>query len=67
MREEWYDMQQDIKEIKTAILGSKLNPNGMISRLDKVESIQDAANKRNWMITGGAVVLTFLFNLWGRL
>lgn len=56
-------IEQDIKVIKEALLGSEFNKDGLISRVEKIEKYQATDRKHKFLIAGGAATLGFLLNL----
>tara|TARA_R110002074_G_scaffold80384_4_gene180791 strand:+ start:510 stop:704 length:195 start_codon:yes stop_codon:yes gene_type:complete len=53
-------MQTDISEIKTFLIGGEFNDNGVNKRLQNLEKHQAKDKKFKWMIAGGVSVLSFL-------
>lgn len=59
--------EQKIDAIYDALTGTKLNPNGIIPRLMRVESYQSRDKKQKWMVAGAAAVLAFLLKIWDKI
>ena len=60
MQEQINTMASDLKEVKNALLGNEFNKNGLMQRVEKIESYQSKDKKQKWMLAGAFVVLTFL-------
>ena len=60
MQQQVNEIQSDLKEVKSALLGSEFNKNGLMQRVEKIESYQQKDKKQKWMVAGGFVVITFL-------
>tara|TARA_R110002167_G_C12299301_1_gene616963 strand:- start:248 stop:571 length:324 start_codon:yes stop_codon:yes gene_type:complete len=60
MQEQINSIESDLKEVKNALLGNEFNKNGLVSRVEKIESYQSKDKKHKWMVAGGFVVITFL-------
>ena len=60
MQQQVNEIQSDLKEVKSALLGSEFNKNGLMQRVEKIESYQQKDKKHKWMVAGGFVVITFL-------
>lgn len=58
------EIQNDLKQIKTALLGDEYNSNGLIQRVGEVEEYQKKDKKQKWMIAGGALVIGALSKFW---
>jgi hypothetical protein len=56
-------MASDVREIKTALTGSDLHPNGLIEARRKDHIRIRRIEKLIYMGTGGAAVLTFIFKI----
>ena len=67
MQEQMNNMQQDLKEVKAALLGSEYNDVGIIGRIEKIEDHQNKDKRYKWMIAGGAAVVSFLVTIWGKI
>lgn len=48
--------EEDIKNIKNALLGSCYDSQGLIKRLEHLEQYKEADKKLKWMIAGGSFV-----------
>jgi len=64
-KEQFNQMQTQMSEMHTAICGSRLNPNGLIQRMDKVERYQSKDKKQKWIVLGGIAALGGLKAGWG--
>ena len=49
--------------IYDAIVGTELNPNGLIQRMEKVEKDNANTKKLRWTIAGAATIITAIFKL----
>ena len=47
-----------------ALVGSELNPDGLIDRVKHIEKQQESIKKRHWMVAGGISVISFLISLY---
>lgn len=60
MQEQIDKMEKKVDQIHNALVGSDLNPNGLISRIDDIEDYQSKDKKQKWVALGGFGVLAFL-------
>lgn len=60
MQEQLNNIESQVGEIRTALLGSEFNDKGLIKRIGEIEDYQNKDKKQKWMIAGGFVVITFL-------
>lgn len=67
MQEQLNEIQQDVKEMKAAMLGTKYGQKGLVHRVEKVECYQQKDRKHKWMIAGGAVVVGFIVKFWDKI
>tara|TARA_R110000850_G_scaffold64493_4_gene144762 strand:+ start:1347 stop:1550 length:204 start_codon:yes stop_codon:yes gene_type:complete len=67
MKDQVNNIERKIDTLYDAFIGSELQPNGYVKRLEKIEKHQETDKRQKWMFAGGVAVLGFLFNLWGKL
>ena len=67
MQQQINNMQQDLKEVKAALLGSEYNDVGIIGRIEKIEDRQNKDKRYRWMIAGAAAFASFLVTIWGKI
>ena len=73
--EDWNKLQQDVTEIKVALIGSELSPSGLIDRVKIVESDLDIIkNKRmvklenrNYIAYGIITVVIMIVGFWDKI
>ncbi len=61
-------LQQDIQEIKVALLGNEYNPTaGLLCRTSELEKelakLKNRYDKITWMVVGASTVIGIVFNL----
>jgi hypothetical protein len=61
------NQSKDITIIKHAITGSDLNPNGVIERLDKLESFASKAKKHGYIVAGILIAFSALKAGWDNI
>jgi hypothetical protein len=59
MQEQIDKMEKKVDQIHDALVGTKLNPKGLMSRVGDVEDYQSKDKKHKWMALGAIGVLTF--------
>ena len=52
-----------IDRIYETLVGTELNPNGLIDRVEKLEKRDGEVKKMQWLVMGGAGVLSFIISL----
>jgi hypothetical protein len=58
MQQQLNDMEKKLDSIHDALVGSKLNPKGVIKRVEEVEAYQSRDKKQKWMVAGGFIVIS---------
>tara|TARA_R110001632_G_scaffold195229_1_gene316819 strand:- start:2200 stop:2382 length:183 start_codon:yes stop_codon:yes gene_type:complete len=57
------NQEQKIDAIYDAIVGSDLNPNGLINRMDKLEKFKAASMKAIWTVGGVILAIGTILKL----
>ena len=56
--------QEDkINRIYETLVGTELNPHGLIDRIETLEKRDGEVKKMQWLIMGGAAVVSFLISI----
>ena len=54
---------EKIDRIYETLVGTELNPHGLIDRVEKLEKRDSEVKKMQWIVMGGAGVLSFIISL----
>lgn len=57
------NIELKVNKMYDALVGSDLNPEGLIDRVKHIEKQQESIKKRHWMVAGGVSVISFLISL----
>ena len=57
------ELQRDIAEIKTFLIGNDYNKKGLNQRIEELEKQQLSDKKLRWMAVGGMAVVSFLIKM----
>lgn len=55
--------EEKISRIYDSLVGSDLQPNGLIERVKNLETSNEENKKMKWLVMGGAGVISFLISL----
>lgn len=64
MREQVDNIEAKVNKMYDALVGSELNPEGLIDRVKNIEEQQESIKKRHWMVAGAISVISFLISLY---
>jgi len=64
MQKQVDNIEAKVDKMYDALVGSELNPNGLIDRVKHIEKQQESIKKRHWMVAGGISVISFLISLY---
>tara|TARA_R110000765_G_scaffold90487_4_gene172226 strand:+ start:515 stop:709 length:195 start_codon:yes stop_codon:yes gene_type:complete len=64
MQQQVNNIEQDLKEVKEALLGNEYNKDGFIKRVENIEQYQANDKKQKWTLAGIGLALGVLFKLW---
>jgi hypothetical protein len=53
-----------INRIYETLVGTELNPHGLIERVEKLEKRDSEIKKFQWIAVGGAAVVSFIISLY---
>jgi len=64
MQQQINNIETDVKVLKEFLIGSDLNKNGFIQRVEAVEKYQSSDKKQKWTLGGIAIAIGFLLKFW---
>jgi hypothetical protein len=64
MNNQLNNIETDIKELKDFLIGSDLNKNGFINRVESLEKYQSNDKKQKWTLAGIGLAIGFLLKFW---
>ena len=67
MQKQVDNIEAKVDEMYKSIVGSELNPNGLIKRVKTIEDYQNKDKKQKWMVAGGFAVLGLLSKFWDKI